>query len=351
MMKFNNIYSLIIALMASAATLCSCNSVIYDDEGDCDPHYKVRFRYVKHLKSNNPNVDIDAFASEVNAVTLYLVDEATGKIVWSKSESGSVLNNTDYLMDVPVNPGRYHLVAWCGEGVGPHFYVPESDRPEGLSCSLMHDQFGSRAAGDTFTYSTAMKDLFHGRTMSQEFPEEEGTHIYNVDLTKDTNDITVLLQQTSDSPMRENQFSFYITDRNHELDWTNEVVAEEGELIKYTEHTKAVGSGSVAIPAEELQYAQFPAVFAELRTSRLMANKDAVLTVVNNETGAKVLEFPLTEYFTKYRPTRYNIYSDQEYLDRQDHYDLIFFLDAGYRWERTRIYINSWRVVFTNTDL
>ena len=56
--------------------------MIYDDEGDCDPHYKVKFRYDMNMKF------ADAFSNEVNAVTLYVVDESTGRIVWQKRESG-----------------------------------------------------------------------------------------------------------------------------------------------------------------------------------------------------------------------------------------------------------------------
>ena len=50
------------------ATLASCDSFIYEDEGDCDPYYKVRFVYDRNLKYS------DAFAAEVNEVTLYIVD-------------------------------------------------------------------------------------------------------------------------------------------------------------------------------------------------------------------------------------------------------------------------------------
>lgn len=42
---------------------------------------------------------------------------------------------------------------------------------------------------------------------------------------------------------------------------------------------------------------------------------------------------------------------DQEYLDRQDVYDMVFFLDEGDRWLDTYIYINSWKVVLQNSDL
>ena len=43
--------------------------------------------------------------------------------------------------------------------------------------------------------------------------------------------------------------------------------------------------------------------------------------------------------------------SDQEYLDRQDEYAMTFFIDEGYRWENTCIYINSWRVVLQDIEL
>jgi len=42
---------------------------------------------------------------------------------------------------------------------------------------------------------------------------------------------------------------------------------------------------------------------------------------------------------------------DQEYLDRQDKYDLVFFLDQGDRWMNAYIYINSWKLVLQNIEL
>ena len=58
--------------------------MIYDEEGDCDPHYKVRFVYDRNLKYT------DAFAAEVDEVTLYIVD-TDGTIVWQKHEAGDEL--------------------------------------------------------------------------------------------------------------------------------------------------------------------------------------------------------------------------------------------------------------------
>ena len=42
---------------------------------------------------------------------------------------------------------------------------------------------------------------------------------------------------------------------------------------------------------------------------------------------------------------------DQEYLDRQDEYNLVFFLDADGDWLSSSIIINSWKVVLSETGL
>ena len=58
MKLFNRLYS-ITALLASAFVFTGCNGLIYDDEGDCDPYYKVKFVYDTNLKFT------DAFSAEV----------------------------------------------------------------------------------------------------------------------------------------------------------------------------------------------------------------------------------------------------------------------------------------------
>lgn len=43
--------------------------------------------------------------------------------------------------------------------------------------------------------------------------------------------------------------------------------------------------------------------------------------------------------------------SDQEYLDRQDEYNMTFFLDPDDRWIDQYIYINSWHLVIQHGRL
>ena len=46
--------------------LYACDGLIYDGEGDCSVSYRVKFRYDYNMKF------ADAFAHEVDVVTLYL---------------------------------------------------------------------------------------------------------------------------------------------------------------------------------------------------------------------------------------------------------------------------------------
>jgi hypothetical protein len=74
------------------------------------------------------------------------------------------------------------------------------------------------------------------------------------------------------------------------------------------------------------------------------------LTVYNAHSGEKVLSIPLIDYALLVRPNYPKITTDQEFLDRQDEYNFVFFLNDG-RWLDSVIEINSWRIVFNNDDL
>ena len=347
-MKLKTLYTgLMLSLSALAGvTLTSCNGMIYDDEGDCDPHYKVKFRYDMNMKF------ADAFSNEVNAVTLYVVDDATGRIVWQKRESGESLRSEGYMMDVDVTPGRYTLLAWCGEGAGTHFTIPESDVHTGLTCTL-----GRKRHESGYAYNDEdLNRLYHGRLDAADFPDEQGTHVYTVSLTKDTNVVRVVLQHLSGEPVEYDNFDFRITDNNGALDWDNSLLEDEPMIY----HAWSVSGGSASIenpdvkPASSRSQNQFSAALAELTTSRLVKREktaDEPRLTVTRKDGSNVLSIPLIKTVLLVKGHHNRAMSDQEYLDRQDEYNLVFFLDEGDRWINTTIYINSWQVVLQDAEL
>ena len=74
----------LLAVIAWTPILYACDGLIYDGEGDCSVNYRVKFCYDYNMKF------ADAFAHEVNVVTLYLLD-ADGRVVWQRTEQGEAL--------------------------------------------------------------------------------------------------------------------------------------------------------------------------------------------------------------------------------------------------------------------
>lgn len=355
MMKFDKFFRKLLAAFAAISAmsaLTACNGLIYNDEGDCDPYYKVRFRYDMNMKW------ADAFASEVNSVTLYVIDAETGKIVRTISESSDELKAEGYLMDVDVPPGRYHLHAWCGDGRDSHFTIPESDIHSGLTCSLNAE----RRPDNMLHSSLQLEHLYHGLTSDVEFPDEEGVHTFTVNLTKDTNDVNVVLQHTS-VDLDKDTYSFSITSPNAELDHLNNLTSDE--TVWYHEHYKDHGTADVVIPdrSDDIEFTSTSSpqsretintvrsCIASLTTSRLVKGTDTQLTIRNNNTGELVFSMPLIDYVLMTKGNYRRPMTDQEYLDRQDKFDIVLFLDDNNGWAKVQIYINSWKIVRQNSDL
>ena len=125
--------------LIALASLTACNGLIYDDEGDCDPYYKVKFVYDTNLKFT------DAFAAEVSEVTLYVVDPATGNIVWKIGpyfdqtpelrKLGWIIGQHHAHMIPRGLPGEGHILVFDNGGWGG-YDVPNPGSPTGVKAAL-----------------------------------------------------------------------------------------------------------------------------------------------------------------------------------------------------------------------
>lgn len=340
-LTFKSILAQLAGCLSALLMLClsSCDSMIYDDEGDCDPHYKVQFVFDHNLKF------VDAFHAEVKAVTLYVVDDETGEIVWQKSESGEELMTGHYMMDVDVKPGKYTLLAWCGMGVDNHFDVAQSNIHTDLKCSLRRDI----DADGKHSSSAKLDDLYHGLLTAQIFPDEQGTHTFTVKLIKNTNEVNILMQHLSGEPINHENYVFTITDDNGLMDYDNSLI-DDNEICYYA-HTKQSGVAGFDETTRSRTQTSISACVAQHKVGRLMADhKDRTMVTIWHRDGRKILSVPFIQYALMVKGS-YSDLDDQEYLDRQDKYDLVFFLDQNDKWVDTYIYINSWKVVLQNVEI
>ena len=320
--------------------LTACDNVIYDYEGDCSVTYRLKFRYDWNMAF------ADAFAHEVEAVTLYVLDQE-GRVIWQKTEEGEALAAEYYAMTVDVEPGTYDLLAWCGTRERGSFVVPDTDRKEGLTCTLQRKHDGT---GNAYC-DQDLDRLFHGYVEGQVFCSQYGVHTYEVPLMKNTNNIRVVLQHLSGEPIDKGQFEFSITDDNGSMDWDNVVLPDE----PVTFYAWRVDAGTAEFEEEvpEGTQSSLSTAIAELTVPRLMTDHAdrSRLVIRNRENGETVVSIPLIDAALLVKGYYNREMSDQEYLDRQDVFSMTFFLDEDDRWMDTYIYINSWKVVLQDTEL
>lgn len=355
MKMIRNICKHVILPVLALATMTSCG-MMTQEEPDCTPYYKARFVFNMNM------LYADAFSTQVGEVDLYAFDTG-GKLVWHGHEAGEKLAQEGYLMDLPLPAGTYDFVAWCRKrhDNAADFTMNGGDAPQ------MHTHLKMKLDrlydGETAHSTTDLHALFHGRITNVELPDKWGTHVVTVPLTKDTNNIRIMLVHLSGKEIKAGDFDFRITDSNGHLAHDNSLLDDED--IEYRAWSKHEGMAQTVIPdagvvtppnAAPSLLSRAPqtsvhSLVAELTTSRLQTCRKPMLTVTRKSDGEPVIQIPIIDYFMMVKGEYHRPMDDDEYLDRQDEYNMTFFLHEDGSWYKAVVDILSWRVVLQNSDL
>lgn len=326
-------YLIATAAIGMAALLSACQSMVYDDEGDCTPHYHLAFRYTKNVLNS------DAFGAQVTGLNVALYSKEGALLLTKHAERDATVEN-GYLMEVEADPGDYDILAWC-EG--------EASAADAVSFTLSGFNPGDRMPqseatlpltdiNDTPVAHRDITPLFHGLSRNVTFPVKSGNVVVDtLYLTKDTNRITVMLQNTDGSALDPDSVAVTLEACNSTLNYENQLTGDTKfhympwQQKSITADTKAGDTPS--------------GIMAMLSTGRLMADVAQQLTVIHKSSGREIISIPLLDYLMLVRDNYPQATSNQDYLDRIDDYTLVFFLQEGYNWLKTRIIINGWRVV------
>ena len=334
-------FALLSALTAAFSTT-SCNT-IFESEGDCSVHYQVKFKYDMNMKF------ADAFPNTVPYVTVQVYDPQTGKLVLRQTDGGEALTREGYALELEgLQPGTYDIVAWCGDGLRDgKFSVPDAvaghSSMEDLTCTMKRKNGG--------LVNEDIEQLYHGKTRV-EFKDTFGTHATTINLTKNTNVVRVVLQHLSGLDVNPDDFTFEIKDENGFMAHDNTVL--EDEVLTYNPWSVTAGSASIDADIYGASKAQtsVSVALAEFTVGRLVTENNPVLSIYNvKEDNRQILAIPLKDYALLVKGYYNRSMSDQEYLDRQDEYNLTFFLDEHGNWVSSRIIINSWHLVLQDTEL
>ena len=158
-------------------------------------------------------------------------------------------------------------------------------------------------------------------------------------MVRNTNNIRILLQQLDGTAVPADEFIFKIVDDNTLFDYSNHLIPN-GIITYYPWSYGIVGTTKSTAGVG----------YAELSTSRLMVDNNPRLIITRKKDNYTILDIPLNQYLLLLKSQRFDKMAPQEFLDRQNNWSLLFFLDSKYKWVNTQIVINDWVVRIKDID-
>ena len=341
--------SKMIALAVFAGAMASCDSVLDFNDGDCSDEYRVRFKY------DYNRLSADAFSQEVKTVTLYAFDK-DGNFIYQKTEEGDILKNEDYSMKLDIDPGEYHFIVWAGLKLNdPSFAIPlltpGVSTIDQLTVKTIR-KTATRANGENENLvNKELTSLWHGEKTCRFVGGGAKRESTTIDLVKNTNTLRIMLGQTVDSDfgIDVDKFDFSIYDDNGWMNYNNLLLKDD--LLTYKPYSTRTGSTSSRAIGDTRGETVIDVAIAELSVARLMVGQKPILRITNNVTHEVAIEIDLMKYLQLLRMEKYSQWSEQEYFDRMDDYELTFFLGKDLTWLKTVIVINGWTIRLNEGDL
>ena len=336
-----------ITAIAAGTILGSCDSAIFDYEGDCSVKYRLPITYKMNY------LDVDALSTQVERVSVYVYNEQ-GTFERSFSATVDQLAENGYALefaDGVLKPGRYSMLVWGegrAEGSDPTaFAIGGGSTPALTDLSAMLPLSGT----DGSLYCDRdITPLFHGYAASVELPDTYGTvELPAIDLTKDTNVISIALENIEGYPIEPDALTVSIEADNSELSWQNQPIGDRlfsympWSITQLESIRPETRDGDEE--QEEATETSVTGLLAELTTGRLMADRKPMLVVHRTWDDKDILRLDLVNLLCLVRG-HYGAWSAQEYLDRLDRYTMTFFIDADLNWYTAGgINILGWKVV------
>lgn len=302
-----------------ALLFSSACSWVNDDQSDCLTGCWLKLSYTYNM------LDVDAAATQVSDATLFILD-GEGNCIVREDIDSVTLHQNECTIPVPTLPvGDYTFLVWAGLSDTLYQYTP-------ASLALLRDEAGEQ--------SGRLSSLFHGRLDNVHI---SGAYQFlDLSLTKNTNTLSCILQSQSAVPLEADDFRLELTARNGLMDHWNTPM-------------DSVSTCYLPFMQESADLEDIQVVHAGINTLRLMEDDDTRLRLVYQPSGETLFDIPLTPYLLLSREVEATPMLPQEYLDRQDRYNLIFFLDStddpSKPYICLQMKVNGWIIRLNNAEL
>lgn len=344
MKRTNILYKVIfwVTAVCTGVILPGCN-MVYEDLEPCPRGIRLRLYYDYNMKY------ADALPVEMKNVSVYVFDPVTGAAVDQLHVPVGEVKEREFEINLDHLPvGRYDFLIWGYGDSKEHFTVKPDKNAEDLlehhTCLMSEDD------DNPGHQSSDIGRLFHGKLENADCTKDDEIVTYEVPLVKDTNVVRLVLQHISGEYLDPSKFDITLESDNGHMDHNNDLIDGHNRIY----HPWEVNSGTTDMGhyvEDARAITSASALVAEHTIGRIVKDKGVKLRVRNAETGTDIINIPFVDYALLVKGNYNKPMSDQEYLDRQDEYNMVFFLDDGLRWIDQYIYINSWRLVLQHEDL
>lgn len=319
-------------VILSMLALTSC---VKDDTDDCG--LNIRFRYIYNVKN------ADAFQHEVKSIQLFVFDE-DGKYIRSYQDQAKQFEAGYTLRLRDLKAGKYTFVCMARSEQS----VDEDNQ---------EFQIAQLAKGDDIEQLTAHLDcddginshqfahLYIGKSTLQYSGNPQNA---TIDLLKCSNSYRIILLPTqADANLRSELYDIKIENGNRWLDHKGDLLPaptstkEEAEGITHTPYHKEIATNGSDLLREE--HSDMALIY-DLSSARLFRDDNSRLIITDKRTGREVFNHSLPWLLSLYGGAqRHQDWGDQEYLDRQDHYTLTFYVDQAQDYYlQAKLKVNGW---------
>lgn len=326
-------------------------SCVNDDQDDCG--LNIRFRYIYNVK------DADAFAHEVKSINLYAFDR-DGKFIRRYTDAADKFA-TGHTMNIrDLHAGKYTFVCMARSEKA----VDEDDQEFILSHLKAGDDIESLTAHldcDNGLNSKNFADLYIGKTTVDYSGNPQSA---TIDLMKCSNSYRIILLPTSkQANFTADNFDVRVVDANNWFDHKGDLLVKTisetpEEEVTHTPHNVELATNGTATSRDGKEILQEEdrdiALIYDLSSARLFRDDDTRLVITDKRTGKVTFNHSLPWLLSLYGgEQRHKSWSDQEYLDRQDHYVLTFYVDDNRDYNLSaQLKVNGWvlNLIDTNID-
>ncbi len=341
----------------SAMTLTSLSSCVMDDIQSC-PTRKLSFNYTYNVK------DADAFSSEVQYLQVYMFDK-DGKYLDSRMEQQDKFE-AGHTMDISdLGDGKYTFVCLARDKQTPALnadgnmeFTFSSLTPGVSTIDDLTERMGN---GNDEENNTKFSALYTS-TRTMEIKSNVAA-IDTMSLMKCTKTYRIILlpMENTQKNFTLDNFDVRINGSAAYLDYKGDKVNDDAiTYVPYSNEDKSTQAGSTTIEGEEVDQALIydlsssrmfqRSVDTKTRNSEGQIINDKRIVITDKRNGKVIFDHSLPWFLGLYNSESVSKWSNQEYLDRQDYYPIVFYVpDASQSIEAT-VRIHSWRKVFQNVN-